>query len=705
MHLRHAALAALITAAAVTAVATPAARAGTYVVEACRDRNFGPGLAVRDAGGGWAWSIQTDSGFVNNVCDAINGGANLQMHLARRLNIPHGNGASWTFAAPANTSISGYDVWWKGYLAPGAQAVESSGSPVYDGHSFGDGNDASSPLNRVSRSGLTQPSLGFHLICSAQPFCAGDGSETALGSVSIFRSKVSLSDDADPQADASGPAVTKSTWTGSVPMRVSATDAGGGVYRLLLKVDNGGWQPVLIDDGSITCRPLYDDTAFAFQHPRPCPLSVSSDVPIDTTGMAEGTHHVVGVIQDAAGNSNTVFDEQRVIDNLPPVVGDIALSGTARDGDELGCAAPINGQSATVAYQWLRAAVDGSGATSISGATAATYKMREPDVGKKLICRVTAEDAGGTTIRSSSITQAPFADGATVVGYCTGRPTGTEDPCGDRDADGILNYKDPTPDPEPSGSDPGPPVVQPVPNPQSPGGPSTRETDRTLIIERGAANGDNASDDARLTAFFDPSNRSRATISFGEHAVIAGKLTDGRGAAITSARVEVVAQAAHAGAAWTDQPSVATRSDGTFTLVVPKGVSSRTLTLRYRTRVRDEKPAAVASVDLRVRAGVGLTITPKKTRNRGTIRFRGALLGKPVPVRGKLVELQARARGTKKWITFRTIRAAKSGRFTARYTFRATYGTITYEFRARAREESSYPFLTGASRVVRVRVR
>jgi hypothetical protein len=56
------------------------------------------------------------------------------------------------------------------------------------------------------------------------------------------------------------------------------------------------------------------------------------------------------------------------------------------------------------------------------------------------------------------------------------------------------------------------------------------------------------------------------------------------------------------------------------------------------------------------------------------------------------------------WITFRTIRASHSGRFAPRYTFRRG-GPAVYQMRVRVRAADDYPYATGISRVVRVRVR
>ena len=43
---------------------------------------------------------------------------------------------------------------------------------------------------------------------------------------------------------------------------------------------------------------------------------------------------------------------------------------------------------------------------------------------------------------------------------------------------------------------------------------------------------------------------------------------------------------------------------------VPGGVSSRTLRFAYRTHLGEETPAATASLTLRVRAGIGLHVSP-----------------------------------------------------------------------------------------------
>jgi len=90
-------------------------------------------------------------------------------------------------------------------------------------------------------------------------------------------------------------------------------------------------------------------------------------------------------------------------------------------------------------------------------------------------------------------------------------------------------------------------------------------------------------------------------------------------------------------------------------------------------------------------------------RRGGRVRFRGRLLGKPIPRVGKLIDLQAYDAG--RWRTFKTTRAKRTGRYRASYRFLRTTAPRTFRFRARARKEARYPYALGVSRVVKVRVR
>jgi hypothetical protein len=110
---------------------------------------------------------------------------------------------------------------------------------------------------------------------------------------------------------------------------------------------------------------------------------------------------------------------------------------------------------------------------------------------------------------------------------------------------------------------------------------------------------------------------------------------------------------------------------------------------------------ATARTAIRTRARVRLA-APPTARPGGAVRFRGRLLGDHLPAGGKVVELQARVGG--RWRTFATVRTDRRGRVRRTHRFTPASTGRTYRFRLLARRESAYPFETGWSQVVAVRI-
>jgi hypothetical protein len=114
--------------------------------------------------------------------------------------------------------------------------------------------------------------------------------------------------------------------------------------------------------------------------------------------------------------------------------------------------------------------------------------------------------------------------------------------------------------------------------------------------------------------------------------------------------------------------------------------------------------ARTAEVAIKVTATSTLRTSRTSVVNGDEIVLRGRVLGRPLPAVGKLVQLQAYSRG--RWLTFATPRAsAASGRWSYRYRFTATRGTVRYRFRTRVPEEAGFPFASGTSRSIHVLVR
>ena len=131
--------------------------------------------------------------------------------------------------------------------------------------------------------------------------------------------------------------------------------------------------------------------------------------------------------------------------------------------------------------------------------------------------------------------------------------------------------------------------------------------------------------------------------------------------------------------------------------------SSRRITLAYRPFDTDLTPATTAVVTLNVRAGVSLKVRPRRTTSRGRISFSGRLLGGPNRA-GTQVQLFAVARKGRDRVPVATLRADRRGRFHFGYRFRRTFAPFTYYFQAVVPRQNSYPYATGSSKRVSVRI-
>jgi hypothetical protein len=220
---------------------------------------------------------------------------------------------------------------------------------------------------------------------------------------------------------------------------------------------------------------------------------------------------------------------------------------------------------------------------------------------------------------------------------------------------------------------------------------------------RGVANGDGATDQATLTAHWGKRrDRTRLVSRFGRAHVVRGRLRTVHGAPIAGAAIDVRSKTtANNARELGKRGGPRTRSDGSWYLVLPRLVSSRDVTFRYRSHVNDTIPSATATVRLRVRAGLRLQIRPRTVRRGQTIRFAGRLLGGPLPRGGKQIVLMARPRRGA-WVRLNVVRTRREGQFHATYRFQQP-GVARYRFRALSLAEAAYLYLAGGSNVVVVR--
>jgi hypothetical protein len=222
--------------------------------------------------------------------------------------------------------------------------------------------------------------------------------------------------------------------------------------------------------------------------------------------------------------------------------------------------------------------------------------------------------------------------------------------------------------------------------------------------QRGAINGVNATDAATLNTIWSKTGKSsRRTLSFGDKAGIRGRLVNANGQPITGAAVTMLTRDLRQGAELIPRGTLTTDADGRFSVTV-SATASRLIQFAWKSHANDVRFGANAYLTLQARASSSLSVSSRAPRVGRSITVSGRLQGVS---RGRVpVVVQGRAKGAGRYDTFADTTTSSSGRFKVRYTFRSAGSRgRSFVFRARIRPASRYPYETGYSRTVTVRVR
>lgn len=757
--------AALLSLLAVALAAGPLAadgQAGTFTVRTCHGSSDQP-VPIGDGATGWQsatignWAgygpdptngcAQTDSGLaaMDNGLVAVN-----DRSTARQAN----SGIGWVYTAAPGTSISAYKLWMHGGARPfqdgsdGSVAVNTAPFSGYDKTIGFDGSGGTggsfdwSGTPFVDIAGRSASAVQVWAICGGPPaaVCAGGEPGVTNSYARIFKAQMTTTDGSSPSSSAAaGDAISRGTWHGAQSLAFNATDSGSGVYRLLVQAgaDVGSLttrSTKVLDGNDGRCQdenPANGDP-YEFTSPQPCSSSISSDLQFDSAALSDGNQLVRLQVEDAAGNRTTLYGPvTKTVDNVAPVIGNVAVSGpAAREGETVSCAAPVQGESPAISFRWLRSNADGSGAVAVPGAVSASYVLTAQDIGSKLRCEVTAVDAGGQSSGTSALTDGPFANGAVVVAYCSGRPTGPRDACGDLDGDGTINRLDGDIDGDGAinGVDPDPwdatvrPIVVSTPGatgaageqgkPGATGSPGATVADVARIDQNvvpvtnpnggSGTNGSPADDEAVLAAYFERGSgkhrrvTATATAAARQRLRIRGSLKTHDGKPISGAKV-YLAQKKSSGT-WKIDGGTISRQDGSLLMFTRKGGVSRQMRLVYFPRDGHDANRGSGTLSLRIRQGARLSLSRSRLHNRSTLRFGGKVDG-AVSGRGPLVQVQVKLPAG--WSTFASSRA-RHGRFRLSYRFMRTTRRTTYRFRVRVVPNDSAAYVSGTSRVRKV---
>ena len=310
------------------------ARAGAFHLYGCR---MPDGQVAPTAG--WSSSTTGVSDYVEDGCGegkalvaALGDGST---HAAST------DTATWKFDAPAGDELLSATLWRAGdadgglatnatyefwLTAPGDTEVFDE--CVYEfGCQLGLGN-TTEPLSSSNRVVVPAINLGSHLYVNAScggistykcPSGKGDSNGYAAV-VYLYASDLTLEQSTQPTVSSvEGELATASTLSGVADLAFHAEDPGSGVYRAVFTVDGSPVGTTLIDENGGHCRDVGQttDSLPAFLYLQPCKGSLNADIPLDTSTLTDGTHHLVVSVTNAAGNSTVALDRKIAILNHP----------------------------------------------------------------------------------------------------------------------------------------------------------------------------------------------------------------------------------------------------------------------------------------------------------------------------------------------------------------------------------------------------
>jgi hypothetical protein len=222
---------------------------------------------------------------------------------------------------------------------------------------------------------------------------------------------------------------------------------------------------------------------------------------------------------------------------------------------------------------------------------------------------------------------------------------------------------------------------------------------RTRVVRRTVRRGGTRRRVRRRVSVLAPTVR----VGLGRQVQLTGALRSSAGQPLTGQQIQVFARSATAPEHLASV--VQTDGMGRYSYVMSAS-SSQTLRLVYG-------GSAVVlpvqrEVSVLVPAQTSFAVNRRRLLNGQRVVFTGQLRTLPPPLRpdgsrAKQVEVQVYV--SRRWQTFLTPTTDAAGRWTVSYRFMRTRGLQRFRFRARVRAEAGYPFETGISRPLQVRVR
>lgn len=196
---------------------------------------------------------------------------------------------------------------------------------------------------------------------------------------------------------------------------------------------------------------------------------------------------------------------------------------------------------------------------------------------------------------------------------------------------------------------------------------------------------------ATLSGQFAANARTTFTTSFGHAARVRGRLRDGNGKAIANATLAVREIPDGGGRSITKR--VTTGPNGKYSYVASGARQSRRIIIGYP--ADSGAPAVVRRLRLRVRAAATLQVALRGVR----VTYKGRVISRPIPRKGKRVFLEGRAKGGA-WQRFAVRKTDSRGRFSGRYRLRVRRPGVRLQFRVVVPKQTGYPYTPRTGRAL-----
>jgi hypothetical protein len=309
----------------------PAAQAAPYTVWACANGSGAP-LGV----GSWVRSADAGLADVQTTCGEPSASVGVLLARARAASADPPGGGGWVLAAPKGTRITALDVWWSWQAAAGG-AIR-----VYAlGNAFLDPSGATDPFDGKGRccndsafvdlkpgafGALTASNPGVALaqanhqsfpklrgldgrgvpIAGLAAVCVtGCDSGDPVAQYQAYRVRTVIEDSSPPTGKADGLRDGLRVGPGT-PISAAASDEGGGVRELTLRVDGNVVQRLpggggCVDADSANADPL------EYNLVKPCPSTLAGQLTLGAPQMPDNEPHQVTVVAtDAAGQDTSL---------------------------------------------------------------------------------------------------------------------------------------------------------------------------------------------------------------------------------------------------------------------------------------------------------------------------------------------------------------------------------------------------------------